>query len=45
VLASRGKFSRTIQTALNEQTGRWRVVFTDVISGKKAEKNFDIGQP
>ncbi|MDD4871768.1 MAG: beta-galactosidase, partial [Kiritimatiellae bacterium] len=42
VLAVRGKFKRTIQTALNEQPGRWRVIITDVISGKKAETSFDI---
>jgi hypothetical protein len=42
VLAVNGKFKNTIQTALNEIPGRWRVILTDVISGTKSETSFDI---
>ncbi|NOZ24471.1 MAG: hypothetical protein GXP25_25620 [Planctomycetes bacterium] len=44
VLAVKGAFSCTIRTARNEQPGRWRVVVTDVISGKKAEAAFAVAQ-
>jgi len=42
VLAVGGRFTRTIQTALNEQPGRWKVLMIDVISGKNAAATFRI---
>ncbi len=44
VLAIAGRFEQTIQTALGDQPGRWRIVLTDVISGKKAEAVFHLGK-
>ncbi len=42
VLATSGERRYRLQTALNEQPGRWRAVVTDVISGKKAETVFVV---
>ncbi len=45
VLALGGRLLHQFQTALNEQPGRWRVVATDVISGKGAETAFVVMGP
>ncbi|MEW6356009.1 MAG: beta-galactosidase [Planctomycetota bacterium] len=39
-----GEFSRAIRTAMNEQPGRWRVVVTEVISGKASETQFAVSE-
>ena len=45
VLARGGTWQRTLQTALNEQPGRWRIVVQDVLSGKTAETFFHVRSP
>ena len=43
VLAVAGRFERPVQTAINDQPGRWRIVVTDVISGRKSEAAYELG--
>jgi hypothetical protein len=44
VLAAGGRWQGSIPTAMNDQPGAWRVVVDDVISGKRGEASFVIGE-
>jgi len=42
ILAQDGTGKAEISLALNEKKGRWRIVATEVVSGKSAEKAFEV---
>jgi hypothetical protein len=42
-LAAGGQFQRVLHTALNDPSGRWRLVVTEVFSGQRAETEFRLG--
>ena len=42
VMAGKGKYSGALPLALDTKPGTWRLIATEVISGKKAESRFEV---